>query len=201
MIYWAIFILVCLLHLYCCYMEMERARKITKLVIMPMLILYLLISKTDTILLYIALSFSFLGDLFLILKFKHHFITGAISFFIAHLFYITIILSKAKITLDTLGYFSIIILLIIYIIFVYLVAKRGLQKYTLPTILYILTLVTALAISLLTKNYLVSLGYLLFIISDSILITNKFIKPIKKRHLYIMFTYILAQVLIILGLM
>lgn len=202
MIFWIVFAFLSLSHLYFCFSEMESERKITKLILMPSLILYLLISKTENYLLYIALGFSFLGDLFLILKMKHHFIYGAGSFFIAHIIYIIAIVSMGIGTLKIFDYLSISILLIIYLAFVYIIiSKKTFKNYTLPVSLYILTLLIALILSFLTNNILTSIGYLVFITSDSILIINKFILQIKKRHLYIMFSYILAQVFIILGLM
>jgi uncharacterized membrane protein YhhN len=50
-------------------------------------------------------------------------------------------------------------------------------------------------------NLLVFLGAFFFIISDSILAINKFYAPIPKSSFFIMLTYLLAQYLIVIGIL
>ena len=50
-------------------------------------------------------------------------------------------------------------------------------------------------------NQLVFLGAIFFIISDSILALNKFYAPIPKSSFFIMLTYLLAQYLIVVGIL
>ena len=50
-------------------------------------------------------------------------------------------------------------------------------------------------------NLLVFLGAFFFVVSDSILAVNKFYTPIPKSSFFIMITYLLAQYLIVLGIL
>ena len=50
-------------------------------------------------------------------------------------------------------------------------------------------------------NQLVFFGALFFVISDSILALNKFYTPLKKSSFIIMFTYLVAQYLIVIGIL
>ena len=60
-------------------------------------------------------------------------------------------------------------------------------------------LLIAILTSFLTKTYILTIGFALFIISDVFVSISRFARPIKKQHFYIMVTYILAQTLICLS--
>ena len=200
-LFWIVYGLIILIHLWFCFKELHKYRKITKVLLMPMLILYLLLIKANNALIYLALMFGFFGDLFLINSNNpKYFICGCISFFIGHIFYIIEITKSLPFTINLIHYLLFLVVIIIYLTLSFIFTRKILKNLTLICVGYSFILFLALFLSLLTKNYLVSLGYFIFIISDSVLIFSKKIKKIKREHLYIMSTYITAQILIVIGL-
>ena len=89
----------------------------------------------------------------------------------------------------------------------YMTIRRVVKSMTIPVILYSLTLfvVTLFSGVLLINspswyNASIFIGSLLFMFSDSLVAYGLFIKDFKRKHLYIMVTYLLAQLLIVIGL-
>ena len=77
-----------------------------------------------------------------------------------------------------------------------------------PVLFYMLTILTMSTAAYLRKGSvhkisynLVLLGAVLFMVSDSILALNKFYKPLAFSHVSIMFTYAIAQLCIVLGML
>ena len=203
--YWSFFAVFCLGHLSTCYIEKELPRKVSKIFIIPLLMLGLILSKTYNPLLYIGLILGWIGDIFLIFTGKKKFfIVGAISFALGHLSYIfaTMILFFKKYSLSSVPFWIYIVLTIVAIVFILLTTFKikkhmGLLSYLGAFYFYIL--VVALLTSYLTGKYILSIGFAVFMISDSILSIARFAHPIKRQHFYIMSTYIAAQTLICLS--
>ena len=85
------FLLLLIIHCACIYFEWGMARVVTKLLLVPTLLLYLYASlpkgkiKPSPVLVFIALFFSFLGDLFLTQEGTMFFLLGMVGFIVTHI--------------------------------------------------------------------------------------------------------------------
>ena len=150
----------------------------------------------------LALIFSFLGDVFLLFEGKLFFMIGLVSFLIAHILFIKIILgwlTKSSLY-NVVGAF--IPFLITFSGLIY-VLKDSLNELLIPVIIYGITISMFGVVSLLnllntktTKALWMFFGALVFITSDSILAINKFYFSKEIFEILVMVTYIVAQYLI-----
>ena len=188
----------------------EELRIFTKPLIIPLLGLtyyYSLEKKLsffkDAILL--ALFFSWLGDILLLNE--SMFVPGLISFLTAHIFYIYFF---ARTNSGQASYFKLrpvmLIAVLAYLIeFMYLLwPSLGAMK--IPVLLYGIAISTMLSAAIWQYQKLddrtslfMIIGATLFVTSDSILAVNKFSSPFETAGIFIMTTYILAQLFIVLG--
>ena len=170
------------------------------LILLSLLVLYVISVSKRNKWYVLALLFSFLGDVFLILKGEElYFILGLISFLLAHILFIKIVFSwlyKSS-TYKKIG--ASIPFLITFFGLIYLL-KDSLNELLIPVIVYGFTISLFGVISLLnylntktTKALFMFLGALVFIISDSILAINKFYEPAHIFEVIVMITYVLAQ--------
>lgn len=159
-----------------------------------------------------ALIFSWVGDVILLFTDlgEIYFILGLVCFLIAHIIY-CILFNKQKRTrkkqnrpLFIIG--SIVIA--IYLIGMVSVLMPFLGDLEIPVTIYAIIISIMLLFALngflvweKPGNLLVFLGALFFVISDSILAVNKFYAPIPKSSFFIMLTYLLAQYLIVVGIL
>jgi len=157
-----------------------------------------------------GLAFSLLGEILLMLP-AEQFLPGLISFLIAQISY----LIGLNQTLPPLNLASAIIFILVLLtsIQVYRRLVVGLKasnksKLIEPILVYSITISLMLFSALLTlvrKEWqagpaiLVSLGALLFYISDTLNARHRFIKPLPSGRLPVMVTYHLSQVLIAAG--
>jgi uncharacterized membrane protein YhhN len=177
---------------------------------------YYLLSVTSehrSISVVLAIIFSFVGDTFLLYEKESpsFFMFGLLSFLIAHILFIVAYRQhRFENTEDKLhGIHR------IRFAFPIILAGTGLVVVLYPTLgdLQIPVMVYALALTLMvvqalfrlhrTSNksfWMVLTGALLFMVSDSTLAINKFLQPVAYASLFIMLTYIVAQWLIIEGL-
>ncbi|WP_457616216.1 lysoplasmalogenase [Lutibacter sp.] len=149
-----------------------------------------------------ALLFSFLGDAFLVYEGSFFFNLGLLSFLIAHLLFIKIVVSdipKSDIKVKAISFIPFIIT---FSVLLYTL-KDVLNEMLLPVTVYGVVISLFGAISLLnyitsktTKSLFMLLGALFFITSDSILAINKFYVSKEIFKSVIMITYIIAQYLI-----
>lgn len=160
----------------------------------------------------IGLVFSMAGDIALMLP-KGSFITGLILFLVAHIFYIL----GFNITLPQISIAGLFILLLISINAIEIARRiiracvdQGRVRLRIPIIIYTIAISLMLYSALLTlirpnsewiplASLLVSLGAILFFVSDSLLAWNRFVAPLRKGDLFVIITYHIAQILIILG--
>lgn len=141
-----------------------------------------------------GLILSLLGDLFLLFPDKY-FNNGLYSFLVAHILYIMAF--NQKVDEHCFGITSVVIVFIIVVIKV-LAPKLGAMKY--PVILYILVISAMLYSGVNVDRQLgtitfVSIGAILFTISDTVLAFNKFYKKISFAEPIILSTYFVAQLL------
>ena len=185
-------------------------RFLTKPFLIPLLILLYIVSTKDKIqipkdIIIWALLFSWAGDLFLMKD--GFFIPGLISFLTAHFFYI-LFLSKTK--SDQTSFFKLrpvmLIAVLAYLIELMYLLWPHLGGMKIPVLIYGITISVMLSAAfwqyqkLETRTALYFIvGAIFFVLSDSLLALNKFKTNFVMADISIMCTYILAQLLIVLG--
>ena len=208
----AIYLIIVTIHLYSCFFHHEELRKVTKCLLMPILALIYYLGcpkvKFSKVILF-AIFFGYLGDVFLIIE--NLFLLGVASFLIGHLLYIVTFLIET-------GFKNyrknLLVFLLVCLVYFYL--ESEVLKYFRPAIikaglwgpLFVYTsILVALNISSALYAYcyrniysiLTYIGSLIFMISDCVLAKQLFSEYNKYYQIIIMFTYILAQSLISLG--
>lgn len=154
---------------------------------------------------FLALGFSWLGDVFLMQKGSTYFMAGLASFLAAHLFYASVFwkLSQQRPNgkWKTGWLLGIGLYIAVFYGWLYTHLPAGLK---IPVLLYSLAIGGMLLLAahirpVLKANAprLLLLGALLFVISDSLLAINTFIQPFQIANVAIMASYGLAQLLII----
>lgn len=155
-----------------------------------------------------ALVFSIAGDTLLMFvnQNERFFLLGLSAFLLAHIFYI-ICFHKIKTKEQVAGkwQWSIIVLIYYFFIISFLMPHLGGMK--IPVLVYGLVISFMLFTAMLlydlndnkTARYLLT-GALLFVISDSVLAINKFYRPLAFSGWMIMTTYVLAQWMLVRGL-
>ena len=149
-----------------------------------------------------ALELSFFGDVLLMFSGKLFFMAGLISFLLAHLLFIKIVLARIrkfnflKVTFSAILFLGLFSLLIFNL-------KDSLHEMLWPVLIYGLIISIFGIVSLIDflntkskKSLLMLSGAIVFIVSDSVLAINKFYNPAYLHEIIIMVTYILAQYLI-----
>lgn len=183
---------------------------ITKPLLVPALAVYYLVATSQRSYLFLtALFFCWLGDVLLMLQRDElFFIAGLVAFLTGHVLYIICYRNFRNAGTGLTGpqqiRFSLPIILagtgLVTILFPHL---GGLQ---IPVLVYALV-ITVMAMQALfrygytnSKSFvLVFVGAISFMISDSLLAINKFMQPLPLAGLAVMLTYLLAQYLIVEG--
>ncbi len=193
-------------HMY----ELPLLELISKPLLMPLLVAFV-ISNTAfpnplTHLLLGALAFSWIGDLALLFDsvYSNLFIVGLVGFLIAHIQYVILFAKSAKFLSFVKGFTSLGILsFAIYTGLLLQFLWPYLHELKMPVFVYasVLMLMGIFAISRyeITGKWVVVMGAILFVLSDSILALNKFYSPMFLGRALTMFTYAIAQLLIVLG--
>jgi uncharacterized membrane protein YhhN len=160
----------------------------------------------------IALFFSWVGDVILLFADlgEIYFILGLVSFLISHVLYCLLFNKQTKTetnknkTLFRIG--SIIIAF--YLIGMLSLLLPSLGDLKIPVIVYATVISTMLLFAFngfliwgKPGNQYVFVGAIVFVVSDSILAINKFYSPIERSSFFIMFTYLMAQYLIVVGIL
>jgi uncharacterized membrane protein YhhN len=157
----------------------------------------------------LALFFSWLGDIFLLLEKQNPrlFIYGLGSFLVAHLFYIAYFYQiRAKNPVEKRLKILPSIAVLIYVVSLFAMLAPHLGNLRLPVAFYTLTLATMLLASIHAFDFqkhdfarLCLAGTCLFVVSDSLLAINRFYQPFAFAAIFIMLTYAIAQFLITVG--
>ncbi|MDR7370524.1 lysoplasmalogenase [Flavobacterium aquidurense] len=157
-----------------------------------------------------ALLFSWIGDVILLFAdiAEIYFILGLVSFLTAHVIYCILfnnqIKTKANKNKVAFGIGSFAIAL--YLIGMLSLLLPSLGDLKVPVIVY--ASVISIMLLFVFKGFLVwedpgnkyiFIGAIVFVISDSILAINKFYTPIERSSFLIMLTYLVAQYLIVVG--
>ena len=189
-------------------------RVVSKPLILLSLIFYFLLNRIgmkQTLSLYtlLALVFSLLGDIFLLFDqiSATFFVLGLGSFLLAHICYAFCfyLQRSSRIRLD---FWIMTLLLTSYGVALYSILYIHLGNIKIPVALYILFILLMVITAYNRKGnvsdkgfFLVFIGALSFIISDSLLAINKFLIPLPYSNFLVMGTYATAQYLIIRGLL
>ncbi|MDG2246784.1 MAG: lysoplasmalogenase [Flavobacteriales bacterium] len=159
-----------------------------------------------------ALAFSWIGDLLLTQgENPNYFVFGLGAFLVAHILYamtFTKAMQKNHELLLIKKYPMIIVLLVGASGFIFKVLFPYLDEMIVPVALYT-SVITAMCLAAVARKektpfkswLLVTIGALIFMFSDSLIAFNKFHEPIAWASIMIMSTYILAQALIVVGVM
>jgi uncharacterized membrane protein YhhN len=206
-----IYSLIGALNLLSAIIEQPLLRTLTKPLLMPMLMLYVfaqthILNRNKLI---FILIFAWLGDLFLLFQGNSplYFQLGLGSFLIMQIAYIRLFSSQSSAGRFNVGqWFSLPIIPVL----IYVVGFLAFLLPLIPAALYIPVSLYALALGAMlysaylrkmdSSYYFIFIGAILFVISDSLLALVKFYFSFSGNSIYVMLTYILAQLLLILGL-
>ena len=208
-----VYAIVMIVHLLMCYIENEVIRKITK----PLLMLILLVTsiiygyRTNHYLplLYVAISLGLAGDVLLIFDNNRViFGLGGVTFFFGHIFYIAQMINLLSFSIKWYFYLILFVVLIGWCIFITPRLKKNLSFLALPCSIYSFILLFGVVIGITSfftnfsvYNVMLICGFLLFIISDTILVISVFYKNRARYHFYLMMPYIVAQALLAYGIL
>ncbi len=202
------------MHIMFCLFEKEKLKKFTK----PFCVLFLAVALTIAVpsnpLVYIPFYLACVGDFFLIkVHKKTSYFIGTTLFLIGHLclfFAINrFILECTNVTMYLIGFGVIIALSLILFIFNH-------KMCGLPTLegnfyMFLLVALIGSTVYLVIKNapkggdeffasIMLLVGYVLFFISDVLVIISTYVHDFRRRDLPIMITYLVGQFLIVYGL-
>jgi uncharacterized membrane protein YhhN len=156
-----------------------------------------------------ALFFSWLGDVLLLFQERRpvFFLLGLAAFLIAHIFYI-VLFHNIRLRQKVKSSIWLLLIVVVYYAVLITILSPYLGNMKLPVRIYgiIISFMFMLAMHMLyisnkKAGRLMMFGALLFIISDSILAVNKFYSSFNYAGILIMFTYALAQLFIVMGVM
>jgi uncharacterized membrane protein YhhN len=194
--------------------NVQRLEYLAKPAVMVCLFLWLYAStglQGSTLWFGIAILFSLLGDVILMLPLERLFFFGLVAFLLAHLAYITGFWTELRI----INAWSLILLAIIAINASRLLRRiiesmrtKGQNQLVVPVAIYgmVISFMLYAAMSTLYDPawkagaaLLVSLGAFLFSASDALLAWNKFISPVKNGRVFSLALYHLGQIGLVAG--
>lgn len=208
----SLFVVCSLIHLYFCFTENENFRKITKVPCMVLLGLAVVFFNPKFWLIYLGAFLGALGDLALLRKKEKLFFgIGTIAFLAGHVTYFISMINIFKNIGHPVPWYGIVVSFAILIILVpglYPLTHRIAGKMTLMGNFYMPFLLLLGITGVVLSRYInpgwpaifVLIGYLFFVVSDSILIATNFKFEIKRKDFYIMITYLFGEAFIISGL-
>lgn len=206
-----LFLVISIIHLYQSFHDMKKERAKTKPFLLVMLLLfYVLSSKVKDIYLILALAFSWLGDVLLIFPGNKMFITGGISFLIAHFCFIIhftelILLSHFSWILPLIG----IIYIVVSVKVIEKIKATTPKNMVVPLWLYLISnsFMNLFALWVFLQHphistFIAYLGALLFFVSDCVLFLVRYYPNrdlIYHRHFSVMLAYLLGELLLTVG--
>lgn len=147
----------------------------------------------------LALIFCVAGDILLDLDRSANFKLALAAFLIGHIFYIATFLQTVRLEKRRVPWLAGIAAYLIAVAFF----LRNIPGDVIVPVMAYLVVIGFMAISsflMADFSWLVSLGSLVFVASDTIIAVNKFLRPLPNSTLYNIGLYFAAQMLIILGL-
>ena len=206
----SLFVVASIVQLVFAFLEKEKYRRIEKPFCLALLTAFVAVTLPNHPFIYLATFAGMLGDIFVILPNKKFFYLGAFTFFLGFVFYG--IEGLSRLYANPIPYYMIIVMVATYVVMVvvfgFFIGPRitnnnmgdsvGIGLYLSP----IFTLITIF--SFLTSKvgyfmFLSLIGIIVFLSSDLTITYTKFIKKFKRYDFYIMGTYLIGQLLIVLG--
>lgn len=191
------------------FFEKEDIASYIKPLLVPVLLLsfYASVKQKGNYKIIGALVFSTMGDILLIFEGRPFFILGLLSFLLAHVLYVLIFRSRlGAIKLDFYTALCSLVIIAYYFFFMkFLWAHLGAMR--IPVLAYALVISGMLwmALQLLRSTssfrWHIVLGALFFVVSDSLLSIQLFYSSFEFAHFYVMISYLLAQLLLVYGIL
>ncbi len=210
-VFFGLFLLVSLVHLYGSFRDDKPLRNLTKGCILISLMGYYGTGAAEVNYLVVAaLLFSLIGDIALI--FPGGFAYGGVSFMLSHVFFILAYLPAIRFA--AVPFYLYILLPLVYGGAVFLL-QRELKPHIPPKLFLPMTMYLGFNAAMnvfacmrlcsapCLATALTYIGAVLFFLSDCILFTVRFhkTKPVWRNHFLVMLAYILGEFLIVYGLM
>lgn len=199
------------IHLYASLKKNQKLRNYTKpFILLSLLVFYILGTSDVRTNIILALVFSWIGDLFLMIPGVKWFTVGGISFMISHFFFILGYLPD--VTLSLVNPIIIVILAIFFFVIVSIIFKKLKEHLPKPLFypMYLYLLINGamncfavfrMLTNATSATITTCIGAFLFFLSDSTLFFVRFKKDSKiKTHFIVMLTYSIGEFLIVLGL-
>ena len=197
------FILVSFLYVIGILLDNDFIKFISKPLIMLSLLLYYIKSVQRKSKLFIgAVLFSFLGDILLLFDSELFFMLGLVSFLIAHILFISMVVGMLNKSSIQQKIFATMPFMFTYVGLLVLL-KESLGEMLIPVVIYGLVISVFGVVSLLNhlilkskaSQYLI-FGAAFFVVSDSLLAINRFYEAQEYYPVIVIITYIIAQYLI-----
>jgi len=202
---WALFAVAALTDWHAVFHGIKRLETIAKpATLIALILVALALGATDTTAggwLLFALVFGLLGDLALLSDSTARFQAGVGAFLVGHLGYL---LCFSELGLPRPGWsWAVFAVLLVTVILTRDVTpsvhRAGGLALSGPVVAYTLVIAAMLVLAWFTGDWVIALGATVFVTSDSILSTNRFVRPLPQAQLAIMVTYHLGQALIVAG--
>lgn len=205
-VFLGLFTLASIIQCYFAFVENDKYRKITKPICLAFLSISAILFVPTSPLVYIAALCGLVGDILLLSQKKIFFVFGTLAFLAGHFLYISQIILLYNFTLSPYVLIFVPVGLLVLAFLLYPLDKKLagpvtiFGNYYIPFLFVCLTASIILFINGKLGGLFISIGYVLFIVSDLFLIFSSFVKPnIKRKHFYVMLSYLLAQFFIIFG--
>ncbi|MBL0882149.1 MAG: lysoplasmalogenase [Chitinophagaceae bacterium] len=208
-VFWGILFIHCLFHVLHLHFV-----GISKLLLIPSLMVYLFTRKKEEVLVginffyLVAILFAYIGDMLLVIINDLLFLPGMISYIVNLVFLCIYFLQLQKINVNRLLK-PILVILLLGIIgyFVYGFLGNKLKQFQLPVLVYMFFVAITAALAMNTTQHpqlhktgwYFFIGILVFIISNTILVLNRFHFLYHNLYVAVMLTYGLAQYLLARG--
>lgn len=191
------------------FFEQEDIASFIKPILVPVLLysFYASVKEKGNYKIIGALVFSTMGDILLIFEGRPFFILGLLSFLLAHVLYVLIFRSWAG-TIK-LNFYTVVCSLFIlsyYFFFMkFLWSHLGAMRIPVLAYAFVISGMLWMALQLLrgpsSFRWHIVLGALFFVVSDSLLSIQLFYSSFELAHFYVMLTYLLAQFLLVYGIL
>lgn len=210
-----IFWVILFTHCAMIYMGKTQYAQLTKLLLMPVLIIFLAMNAKKNIytiskvIIYTGLVAAYLGDILLMFNGSNFFLAGMLSFMITHICYTAIFLRMAKVRFTRATEFivaGVLVTVIAVKLLQFLTPYLGNLRLPIKIYMVVIAIMAATAANLLGNKLLKVLastffvpGAALFVLSDAVLAANHFLYKEPFLGVVVMMSYGYAQCLLVQG--
>lgn len=208
-----VYAIMAILHLICCFMKFEKGRNYTKVLLMFCLLFICLLNGINTgnlyVLIMLALIFAMISDIFLLMENNQKMFACSICLnLISYLLYIIQMINKLPFKIELYFYIILLAFLLCWCLILVPKLKPYVKELSALLAIYSFTLLFGVVIGLISflinsslSSIMLIIGFILFIVSNVMLCVVRFYKPFRRYHFYLMIPYVLAQLLVIYGLL